>query len=602
MRRIYFLTAVLLALGIASCKKPNLAGDDPTGEGLVNFNLRTPTSGTSLVLNAATPTNTISITWTESKPGLHTAPTYKWIAALKNGGSLDTPLLEIPSDNGGKATTLTITQKALDDALAAKNIAAGVTVDLVWSVNADNGSTVLRSQDAFNLKVTRFKDGASPFIILAPMSSTIPVAIDPGSTTQNFTFRWTKSNPAAGGPAVSYRVLFSTDGNFASPLFSIAANASPADTTATLTYKALNDSLNAHGLTDLSQPSHLKWTVVATSGTWKQQADYINELIVLREVRMYMPGGYQSATGNGTDWTPGNAPELIRDLRPGLANNMYYIYIYLPAGAQFKFTQGRAWDVNYGGTGGVLSPGGDNLSVPSAGYYRITINRTTLQYDIREARMGFVGGATAAGWNPPGVFPTHAMGIPANNLFVGIHNFGTGEWKLIDNDQWNNGSNAVNETRSYGTTSGSGSTLETNGPNFSPISTAGPYRVIWDGRNVNNVKYEMSPANEMRLVGDGINVPGVNDWDPGTSPQMTYMGSGKWQITVALRANRDIKFLAGNAWGAFDYEDNGDGGTGGGTIKRKIKWEGGDNFKTPAVAGTYTIILDEYTQTVTIQP
>ena len=30
-------------------------------------------------------------------------------------------------------------------------------------------------------------------------------------------------------------------------------------------------------------------------------------------------------------------------------------------------------------------------------------------------------------------------------------------------------------------------------------------RVIWDGRDVNNIKYFNSPATEMRLVGDGIN-------------------------------------------------------------------------------------------------
>ena len=587
---------LLLLLFFTACKKMDF---DTTvrGEALGDFRLSQPANNLVVVLNAATPTNTIVINWIAAKPGVSKSPTYKWIAALKTIGNLDTPLIEIPSDASGSATTLTLTQKQIDDALAAKGIAAGAKTDLIWSVNADNGTTTLRSRDVFNISITRMKDGATSFILLGPASSTSPVAIDPGSTSQNFTFRWTRSKPAAGGPAISYKVLFTTGDNFATPLFTLNTDATPADTIATITYKALSDSLDAHGLTNLSEPSNLKWTVVATSGGWKQQADYINDLIILREVRMYMPGGYQSATGNGSDWTPGNAPELIRDLRPGLANNMYYIYIYLPAGAQFKFTQGRAWDVNYGGTGGILSPGGDNLSVATAGVYRISINRTTLKYDIKEGRMGFVGGATAAGWNPPGVFPASAMGFPAKNLFVGIHNFTTGGWKLIDNGEWNNGSNAVDETRSYGTAKNSGSTLEVNGANFSDITTAGSYRVIWDGRDVNNTKYEMSPASEMRVVGDGMNQAGVNDWDPGSSPQMTYLGNGKWQISITLKAGKSIKFLAGNAWGAFDYEDNGDGGTSG---VRKIKWEGGDNFSTPAIAGTYTITLDEHAQTVAI--
>ena len=211
--------------------------------------------------------------------------------------------------------------------------------------------------------------------------------------------------------------------------------------------------------------------------------------------------------------------------------------------------------------------------------------------------MGFVGGATGAGWDPPSVFPNYAMGAAGTNLFVGITDLGSGGWKLIDNNEWNNGSNTFNETRSYGTNGGSGSTLQVNGDNFNDVASAGKYRVIWDGRDVNNIKYEISPATEMRVVGDGIQ--GVPAWNPGASPQMTYSGNGVWTITLTLVGGKDIKFLAGNDWGAFDYEDNSGGITATGT-PRAIKWEGGDNFKTPAVTGSYTITLNEHTQTVTI--
>jgi hypothetical protein len=52
---------------------------------------------------------------------------------------------------------------------------------------------------------------------------------------------------------------------------------------------------------------------------------------------------------------------------------------------------------------------------------------------------------------------------------------------------------------------------------------------------------------------------------------MTYAGNGKWTITLNLIGNKEIKFLSGNDWGAFDYEDAGNG---------KIRWDGSDNFKT----------------------
>ena len=191
------------------------------------------------------------------------------------------------------------------------------------------------------------------------------------------------------------------------------------------------------------------------------------------------------------------------------------------------------------------------------------------------------------------------MGAPANNLFVGITNLTVSEWKMIDNSSWNDGSNSVGETRSYGTSSPPGSTLQVNGGNMAAFSPAGRYRVIWDGRDVNNIKYELSPATEMRVVGNGIDVPGVGEWNPPSSPQMTYSGNGVWTITLALKADKEIKFLAGNDWGAFDYEDNSNGNQTVGT-SMPIKWEGGSNFKTPLAAGTYTITLNEHTQRVTI--
>jgi hypothetical protein len=314
-------------------------------------------------------------------------------------------------------------------------------------------------------------------------------------------------------------------------------------------------------------------------------------------VRLFMPGSYQGSTGNGTDWTPDNAPELIRDMRPEALNKLYYAYMYLPAGAQFKFTQGRGWDVNFGGSNGNLEQGGSDLSVSTAGWYRISVDLANMKYDIREGRMGFVGGATGADWNPGATFPNFAMAPVANNLFLGVTNFTTGGWKLIDNNDWNNGDITATNARSYGSNGPSGSMLETNGPNMPDVTTAGRYRVIWDGRDPNNVKYEMSAANEMRVVGNGIE--GVPDWNPGASPQMTYSGNGVWTITLALKANQEIKFLAANDWGAFDYEDASGGSQAVGTA-RKIQWEGGNNFRTPAVAGTYTITLNEHAQTVTI--
>ena len=409
-------------------------------------------------------------------------------------------------------------------------------------------------------------------------------------------FNWSTSFNGYSGQ-VTYTLQYdSTGDNFASPKeIEVGKNVY----TKSLTQAELNETATNFRVIGgtLGKIEYRIKAVTALGAVVYSNIIYINIQTYQSTLRFYLAGSYQAATGNGNDWDPPTAPELIRDLRPGLLNNMYYIYIWLPSGAQFKVTQGRSWDVNYGGSNGNLALNGDNFTVDHDGVYRISIDRSAMKYDIREGRMGFVGGATGAGWDPPSVFPNYAMGNAATDLFVGITDFTADGWKLIDNNSWNDGSNSVGETRSYGSNGGDGSMMEVNGPNFPNITTAGRYRVIWDGRDVDKIVYNISPATEMRIVGDGIN--GVNAWDPGSSPQMTYKGSGVWQLTVDLIGGKDIKFLAGDAWGAFDYEDNSGGSNAVGT-PRKIKWEGGDNFKTPAASGTYTVTLNEDNQTMTI--
>ena len=472
------------------------------------------------------------------------------------------------------------------------NVAQTIDVRLISSYNNNNEKY---TSNVLKITVTPFPDPSA----LKTQNTSVTLALATAASPSN-TFNWTNAFKGYSG-IVTYTLQYdSANKNFAN-VKEIAVG--PSILTKGLTQGEMNSTALTSGVPggNVGKIEYRIKSVTALGAIAYSNVVSVTIQSYIPILRMYLPGSYQAATGNGNDWDPPTAPELIRDLRSGVFNDMYYTYIYLPAGAQFKVTTGRSWDVNYGGTGGNLSLNGANFSVATAGFYRVTVNRTTLKYDIREGRMGFVGGSTSAGWNPPNVFPTYAMGTAGTNLFVGINTFPTtGGWKLIDNNAWDNGSKAVDESRSYGTANGDGGTLEVNGSNFADIATA-PVRnrVIWDGRDVNNIKYFISPAAEMRLVGDGINQAGVNDWDPPTSPQMTYSGNGIWTITIVLKANKDIKFLAGANWGAFDYEDNSSGSQATG-VDKKIKWEGGNNFKTPTTAGTYTITLNENLQTMKI--
>src|SRR5690349_6526665 len=103
MKKIIYLFSSALIL-LAGCKKADFEGNNPTGEGLVDFTLITPASGTSLVLNAATPSAPVNFSWNAAKPGLITAPAYQVVMALKTGGDLNNPLVKF--DVTGNVTSL----------------------------------------------------------------------------------------------------------------------------------------------------------------------------------------------------------------------------------------------------------------------------------------------------------------------------------------------------------------------------------------------------------------------------------------------------------------------------------------------------------------
>ena len=446
------------------------------------------------------------------------------------------------------------------------------------------------------------KDGASNFVLLAPVSSSSAVTINPGSTAENFVFRWTRSKPAAGGPAVTYKVVFSLTDDFTTPLFSLSSNAAPADSTATITYKAMNDSMVAHGLTSLPTPADLKWTVIATSGTWMQQADYVNQLVIVREVKVYIVG---SATPGG--WDIAQSTRMIEDPRfPGT----YFSYINLTGGNELKFVNGQNWPPFPGAIDWGQDPAGpagtitdvneNNIPVTVTGVYRVTFDLANKKFYLQTAVANGIGGmgmiGNFQGWSQPAT----KMNYVGVNRFILLADMNTNdEFKFHDGNDWDNSANNLNRWFAVDNTMGGKMVVDPGSgyDNFKWTAASGRTRAIWDGSNTTDLQYLLNPASEMRVVGDGMSAYPV--WNPGGSPQMTYAGNGVWTITLALIANKEIKFLAGNDWGAFDYEDN-SGQSQATGVPRPIKWEGGNNFKTPATDGTYTITLNENLQTVTI--
>lgn len=579
------LIATMGLMVLAACKKYEF-GSTVGGEAVADFALTAPATNTSVVLNSATPNEKIAISWTASKSGGSSTVRYFWIAA-KKGGSLDNPIITIGSDNSATSTQLTLTQKQLDDALKNAGIAAAAKTDLIWSVMADNyNGGKLRSASTFNMTVTRFGDGVSPFDIYGPLSSTTNLEINPTSTTDSIVFKWQKSTPGVPANAVRYQVTVANEnGSVTQPLFTITPRNNGTDTSIAVSWAQFSDSLTKYGFTDLSQVAKLRWSVRATSGTFTMYSKYENLLYIMRQVNFYIVGSFIS-------WDMNSAMRLVVDKKSDRYTKVFYTYLKLNANDEFKFVKTKGdWNSAYGETGGgggvyntAMNQGG-NFKVTSTGVYRLTIDIGANKAYIQQKQVGVVG--NMQGWDPSN--PIYGGYYGPNQFLIITPSNGTDEFKLHDGPVWDN--STPDKARWWGT-SGTPGVLDVDGNGGNLKATSTPEtRVIWDGSDPQQVKYEMSPVVEMRVVGNGINMANVNEWDPASSPKLTYLGNGKWQGTITFFANREFKFLAGGAWGALDYEDAGGG---------RIKWDGGPNFKTPAVGGTYTVTLDERTGTYTI--
>lgn len=577
MRSIFFfLAAVALVQG---CKKYEFNNPENGGEALGEFKLVAPANATSIVLNPATPNEPIVVTWTAAKPGVGTAPSYKFVAALRTG-SITSPAIQIPSDNSGKDTKLTLTHQTLDAALQAAGIAPNATAELVWSVTADNASVKQQATETRNITIKRNTDGLTPFMLLGPSSAPTNVETNPTSTTDFFTFNWTKAKPAVTANATKYKVLFVAEGgNFNTPLLTINADNSGSDSTLKISWKAMSDSLAAHGYTDFSEVAKLQWTVMATSGTYTRASEYVNTLYITRLVRMFL-------VGDLTGWDINNPFELVADKAPGRLAKVFYTYVKVTTTAQFLFIKQKGdWGSKYGITGGSaptydigFNTGGD-FFITTPGIYRLTIDAGTMKAHIQQKQVGLVG--QFQGWDP-------STGINGGYLgrdkFIFVQNMGaTDEFKFHDGPVWDNG--APDKARWWGKGTAAGLLdIDGNGPNMNnETGVTGLVRTIWDGTDPQKVKYRMYKG-QLRIVGGA---PVIGDWNPDNALDMTYMGSGVWQKSVTFTGSTEFKFVSASGW---DYNL---GDAGGGRIS-----EGSANITKPA--GTYTITVDEYNGTFTI--
>ncbi|KAF2334446.1 SusE domain-containing protein [Flavobacterium daemonense] len=187
--------------------------------------------------------------------------------------------------------------------------------------------------------------------------------------------------------------------------------------------------------------------------------------------KLWLPGGYQNASGYGGDWTPTTAPQVIAE---GYGKTAFEGYVYFAAPGEFLFTPAANWDHKFGmgaDAGTLTVDGGANIPVASAGYYWVKADTKTLKYSLTSTKWGVIGSATAAitggdGWGAD-IDMTYDSTAKKWSLKVAL---AAGEIKFRANDGWD-----IN----YGD-AGADNVLEFNDPTNIKVPSAGNYTISLD--------------------------------------------------------------------------------------------------------------------------
>ncbi|WP_282016976.1 SusF/SusE family outer membrane protein [Salegentibacter mishustinae] len=173
---------------------------------------------------------------------------------------------------------------------------------------------------------------------------------------------------------------------------------------------------------------------------------------------IYVPGAYQG-------WDPATASSLKETATTGVFEGI--IGFTDPAALEFKFTIEPNWNENYGGDGnGNLVFDGNNLSVPSVGSYKITVNFNEMTWMAEPFSWGIIGPATPGGWDSD----TDMMYNNEEELWEYTGELMSGALKFRLNDEW---------TVNYGSRNSTDFIAYLDDPGAHDISSAGVYRVTF---------------------------------------------------------------------------------------------------------------------------
>ncbi|NWJ51701.1 MAG: SusE domain-containing protein [Bacteroidetes bacterium] len=310
--------------------------------------------------------------------------------------------------------------------------------------------------------------------ITAGLSNGATVVLDKANKDAAINVTW---NAATYGfkASVTYTLQMDKKGNNFASAVSLG---SPASTilNSTYTLAMVTNDLNNKLLTlqadpENPQPTAVEFRVkawindsVKTAYSPVISATYTPYFIPIIYAKVYVPGGYQSASGYTSDWSPDKAPFLASLSGDG----KYEGYVNFATTGEYKITSQADWNgTNWGGgaAAGTLSATGGNLVMAAAGYYKVNVNTNESTISLTKTTWGVIGSATANGWNGDQNMtynPTTKVWTVTTDLIVG-------EIKFRANAGWD---------LNYGIGASAGK-LSAGGPNI-PVTVAGNYTITLD--------------------------------------------------------------------------------------------------------------------------
>jgi len=254
------------------------------------------------------------------------------------------------------------------------------------------------------------------------------------------------------------------------------------------------------------------------------------------------------------------------------ADGVFFITLDLVMG-EAKFRQDDDWAVNWGSTdfpSGIGTNGGDNIPIPNAGTYYITLDTSSGEYNFVEQvsyeTVGIIGDATPGGWDEDTDMTKDANNPDMWTIFIDLTD---GEVKFRADDDW-----AV----SWGSLDFPIGTATQGGDNI-PV-TAGYYRVDFNSETGDYSFTEVGNYASIGIIGDAT--PG--GWAMDTDLTQDENDPTIWRAAMEL-TDGEAKFRANDDWAAGDW--------GGSEFPIGVGTQGGANI--PIEAGEYNITLNTLT-------